>query len=314
MALKFINGGSNLLGELHTSRQSILNSIKDNLLLAGWTIPVNNINNTTTNNYFIGRGDNGLTQCWAKVSANATDIIVQGDWQGNNTILSSQWSIGKYTEGQQNRLYLCAENDFFSASIYDMFGDRMNGAFCGYPQIKLFPNDQGAWYSGQINSMGCVFVEVARHWATNNNWVSWEDVSFVSGSDWNASTSNSYPSQGTFDRFTTALKPYSNYLTNASNRAASVYAQNGSLNAVNQLAVLGPMYFVEGLATSTSYPILTYQGDNVPTPLPIKGFYNHLVVGAAYYNQRTIIEDIYSGTNWKYLSVGNRGFQGMRIA
>ncbi|MEA5510470.1 hypothetical protein VB715_11905 [Crocosphaera sp. UHCC 0190] len=210
------------------------------MLLAGWTIPVNNINNTTTNNYFIGKGDNGLTQCWAKVSANATDIIVQGDWGGNNTILSSEWSIGKYTEGQENRLYLC-------------------------------------WYSGQINSMGCVYAEVARNWANTDYWVSWEDVGFNNVTDWNTTSSNSYPSQGTFDRFTTALKPYSTYSSNVGSRNASSYAQNGSLNAVDQLAVLVPMYFVEGLTSSLSYPTLTYQGDSIPSSLPIRGLYTRLM-------------------------------------
>lgn len=291
-----------------TDEKSILSEIKKGLLLESFQVVYDNIDSES---WFTVRGDNGNNYCWFRISSVNQEIFLQGDHDGENTILSSPSSAGTITPGSENNLYLCLENDFLSVSILDTFKDSQKGSFVGFPQFKLFPHDPFAWYSGPIHAIASVLAESSKNHISGIPWQSWSINAYdASVERWLTSALSTFAPQGTFDRYTVALKPYSVY-TSESNRNAGSYAHNGALNIVDENAVLGDFFLIEPRANHTDYATQEYLGDKVPKRLPIKGFYNNICVGMSYYNKQTFVH-LEDGR--VFMSVGDRGYQGMRVA
>ena len=303
----FISGnGPNYLGESFPSGTAILSRLLSMLNNEGWTTIQDAIGSSQ---YFIARGTSNGVNCWVKMKVSNENLIVQGDRNGQNSILSNEFRFGTFTNGQDNRLYAVAEPDFIAMTVYDTARDYQEGGFFGFPQVQLLPGYADGVWVGQTHVISCLKAEVSRQFYSQEVWKSWEDQLTSVETAYDLNVSNSIPTQGTHDRYTVPLK-----LPGSSHDYAVVsqpggYQYNGSLNGLDNHSILGESFFIEPRTWNT-HGLDNYEGDNVQKPLCTTGFFTHLVVGMSRYNRRTVI----LGQNGlKYISTGNRGWMGIRI-
>ena len=303
----FISGnGPNYLGESFTSGTAILSRLLSFLNNEGWTTIQDAIG---TNQYFIARGGTAPTNCWVKMKVSNNNLIVQGDRNGQNSTLSNEFRFGTFTIGQDNRLYAVAEPDFIAMTVYNTATDYMEGGFFGFPQVQLLPGYADGVWVGQTNVDSCLKAEVSRQFYSQEVWKSWEDQLTSNETSYDMNYTGAFPSQGTFDRYTTPSKPTGSSYPYSTASAPGGYSYNGALNGLDGYSILGESFFIEP-RTWNDHNIDTYEGDNVQKPLCTTGFFTHLVVGMSRYNRRTVI----LGQNGlKYISTGNRGWMGIRI-
>lgn len=322
MTLIFRNGGSNYVGETFDTETVLLQNLRDWLQLAGWTIRDDFINESKL---LVMQGnaiDNNDT-CFIEFrSVNEEGVLngkilqIKGDIDGSGSILSDPINF-KFINNSTNIIYLTADDDSLALFIESNDGSFNNGHF-GFLD-RLDPNsDTFGWMVGRID------------WRVNNSF--WAK-SYHNGTDWRkvgddywySDTITSYagrattPYQGLIDRYTTHFKfIYDNYRNwdddrsfhNSDNKNIGYYFYNGALNPVNNLPVIGEMFYLEGLGSQSNYGS-NAQGDYLPPQLYYRGTVKHCVIGLASTVVKTQVIDKEGN---RYLSVGGKGYQGMRIA
>ena len=109
MPTVYLNGGApNYTGFVFNNTTTLLTTIKDTLVSAGWTVTTDSIVATST---LLMRGSQLTEYCWAKFTITTGTLPdsfllqVQGDLLGNNATLSPILTLEYYT-GVNNQLWL----------------------------------------------------------------------------------------------------------------------------------------------------------------------------------------------------------------
>ena len=323
MSLIFRNGGGSYTGETFQTDTEILQNLRDWLQLAGWTIRDDFISgskllvmqgNATDNNdtCFIEFRTEDITG-----ELNAKELKIRGDIDGGGSTLSPEFNF-KFINSSANIIYLTADDDSFALYIESNDGVYNNGHF-GFLN-RLDPNtDTFGWMVGRIDwRVNNAYWAKSYHDGTN-----WRKV----GDDfWYADAISSYagrssaPYQGLGDRYTTNFEfvyssgnnwdDSSRSFTDSDNRNIGYYWFRGALNPITGLPVLGTMYYLEGRGGADNYGS-NAQGDYLPPPLYYRGEVKHCVIGLASLTVKTQVID---KQGQRYLSVGDKEYQGMRIA
>lgn len=323
MSLIFRNGSGSYEGESFDNQTTLLENLRDWLQLAGWTIRDDFI---SASQLLVMQGNavDNNDICFIEFRIvdqsgvlNGKTLEVRGDIDGSGSILSSVYPFN-FINNSTNIIYLTADDDSFTIFIESNDGQFNNGHF-GFLD-RLDPNnDTFGWMVGRID-WKVTNASWAKSYFNNQNW------RVVSEDFWYADTETSYaarnaaPYQGLSDRYTTNFKfvyssnnnwnDDSRSFEDSNSHNIAYYWYNGALNPVTQLPVLGEMYYLEGRGSNSNYGSQG-QGQYLSSPLYYRGSIKHCVIGMASLSVKTQVID---KQGQRYLSVGNKGQQGMRIA
>ena len=300
----FFNGGSDYLGEIFTTTQQLLEEISGHLNTAGWTI----YDNISASSSFIAEGTtNDSTtgsehKCWLefKVTGDsyATDgkrLSVRGDLDNTQTSMSPDNLWLRFIEGAQNRYWLTLDHDSCIVTIKDFNGDNMLGIHGGFCD-RTNKNNPFEWSVGYVDNL------ISQSYVAKNPLDSTQEWHEVKSSFANTTyTQNGVTGafEGVLDRYTTALKAFQTY-RNAG--YPSLYAHNGSVNALDNKPVYGSYYYRVGNGDPQSYGSANYRFS-----LKRLGNIKYAAVGAASLPGGSIDTDI---NGLVYMSVGNNQIDG----
>lgn len=310
MTVYFFNGGSPAyLGQVFTTSTSLLTTIKDNLLSAGWSLQSDQI---SANSYVIMKGTTDNTHyCWVKFSTFVQSagveerLRIQGDLDGNNTTLSGTGIYLSYKPSVNNYLYITADNDSGCICIYPDTSLVTRGGHFGFID-RIDTSDQYAWSVGDLDITGLDNKYVAKSKHNNTNWRQISDD--FSGSDncTTMGTNSCAPIQGIFDRYTVAYTfGATSPLTNTATSNAAYQAYNGRVNPVTNYPILDSYFYLEGRGSTTAY------GSSMGGGLYYRGDIKHAVTGIASYVGAV---QLVTTDSQRFISAGGVGWQGFRIA
>jgi hypothetical protein len=303
----YANGGApNRLGINFTSTTALLTEIETQLTLAGWTTTLNQI---TANRKLIMNGttSNGHN-CWFRFIVadragipDGKELRISGDHTGTEVTVSPNLAFN-FIETATNRLWITADSDSGCIAI-ESFEATMRGAFFGFPE-RAELTDSWCWGLGFLNTAYNAKY-VAKSAFNNTNWRHLSD-DFIAATDFD-NAGQTAPFQGVFDRRTVCLKPYNFYNNGGTTENAGRFAQNGSVNGLNNKPFIDTYFLIEGRGSTGNY---NSPGNNAPPLLYCRGTIKHAVTGIASAPPRGqyITDD-----NKVYLSVGGVTWQGFRI-
>ncbi len=101
----FFTGSHPYQGILFTTAEELLTALKNNLLVAGWTL----VNEDTTSLLVAGTTTNNHS-CYILFSVDNIYLQIQGDWDGTNSNLSPILNL-EFTPNSNNRFWLTADGD-----------------------------------------------------------------------------------------------------------------------------------------------------------------------------------------------------------
>ena len=304
------------MGLSFTSGASLLTIIQTQLTSAGWVLTSSAANTITMR----GQTTNGH-QCWVRFSISGSQLIIRGDLTGAGTTLSPDSILFvNFDAGQDNRIFITADDDSAAISVIP-FSQPADGFHIGFLDRRSTA-DQFAWMVGRIldavdssganhltsaNSNGYANAYVARE--THTDSVNWRLLGSVFDQLANAGfTPNAAQPLTTTDVVTQVLS-FSSYTT-ASASALSYYRFFGGVERDSNVPIIAPYYYLEGYGASTQYGSTT-NGLRNANNLYFRGFVKHSVTGMASFAKGVQWN---SDTNRVYMSVGDRGWQGMRVA
>lgn len=322
MGLIFRNGSGNYEGESFNDSTTLLENLRDWLQLAGWTIRDDFI---SASQLLVMQGNavDNNDVCFIEFRiADQTGVLngkileIRGDIDGSGNDFSEKYPFN-FIENSTNIIYLTADDDSFAIFIESNDGQFNNGHF-GFLE-RLDPNsDTFGWMVGRID-WRVLNASWAKSYFNNTVWRIVGDDFWYPDYTSNSVARNSVPYQGLHDRYTTNFKFVysSNDYWNQGNPSfeapnshnIAYYWFHGALNPVTNLPVLGEMYYLEGRGSENNYGSIG-QGQELPSPLYYRGAVKHCVIGMASLTVKTQVID---KQGQRYLSVGNKGQQGMRI-
>jgi hypothetical protein len=320
MTTRFINGGlPNYLGFIFNSGTELLEKIRDEAILAGWTVEDDLISTQSEMTLSAISGINAH-KCYLvfKVTdnpniTNGKLLTLYGDLTGVGTSLSPE-IYTTWIDGNEGKLWAAITESHIALCTVGIDSDYrgIHGGFCD--RVDSI-NDAGAWYIGYIS----VFPY--------NNWVAraahdqeiWRQVNNNSvirwGEDWSENLRVDGGSSGCNDRYTTGQgKPYTSSTPELVNvntiRAPITYFYKGALNRGTSTAVIGNYYLPEGRTTINDWGTVT--GSTIlANTMYFRGIIPNLRVGMASLSGGTQV--ISSANGERVLSTGGITWQGMRI-
>lgn len=327
MPLTFLNGGSpDYLGQLFTDSDSLLSNINATLQSAGLTTITNSPNLLEMNLLATDNSDSAAIRFTTNITANNTielQVILAHD---STFSISSPTYKCFATNGQQNRLWLTADQDHLVLCIQD-FGGLCYGLHAGY-LLRLDPDDTFGFvigipctsvyksdaYRNQAPISHRYNYTIAKSYATGDkNWFApatyFPNNSAIEGGEYPSTITGSYFGAGFMNRHANCLVPFGSSLINSSNNAG----QNnhiGNVNALNNKSILGEYYAIEGIDTGSEY-VDNVPGNQLGQRLYFRGVVQNVVVGMSHLLDGIQIEDL---TGKRYISVGGLTYGGIRIA
>jgi hypothetical protein len=305
MPLVFLNGASpDYTGFTFTDGAVLLNTIRDTLVSAGWTMLTETAGSTV---YLQGTSVTNSHPCYMQFSVktnggktNGRYLVIRG-WQTYNapttfTTASPDDTLRlEFIQTGTNRLWLTADQEAGAVCIFASDGTS-GGMHFGFLD-RISQTDQWAWMVGFIHARGYEWAYVAKSGFNSTNWR-------LLVSDYNVGTNYSDYLMSlpvsTFD-LTMRGKPRDHY-NDTTNTNAFRSAPNGRLNYDGK-AVVDPYYYLEGRGSTTAYAILS--------ALYFRGLVKFAYCGLASQNACLFCTD--PTTNYRILSVGGLQWQGMRI-
>lgn len=300
-------------GENYVTISGLLTRIKDIANLAGWTT----ISDQIASNQLVDlRSVN--TNINLRVSYVGDEILIRGDNDGLGTVLSTEFNAGYAIDNDPNRLYACFDDNFGAIGVWSNNLNQMGMSFAGEPEV--FHDDSITpypWYIGQVRYNACFDAEVNVSAYNGANWQSFRKAqNFSAGVDLETANSLSVVKAGTYDRYTIGT-PYQGNPDNQSQENVGFADFRGNPNDLDGKAVLSSFYLVEGRDFSVNPDgrysnIIIRNGLEYANGSFYRGKWNtYLNIGAASYQQRTILQDEVTG---RIYVTGPPGFQAFRIA
>jgi hypothetical protein len=296
----YLNGSPpNYLGVSFTTTTDLLNLIKNTLEGEGWVTVDDQI---VASDYFLIRGQtsNGHN-CWVKFtmyisSGNKRGIRIQGDLDGTGTNVSSTTTYNPvYYEGATNYLYLTCDNDSGCILIIPSQADAILANHFGFLN-RIDTSRSSDWMVGTLSTV-LERSYIARH--PRSSAVIWQDVGYDFLKSTGAVTGEGnalvHTPCTTFDRYTVGTVPYGGYYSYSSSGRNNAYnADDGALNRLNSLPVLGEYYYVFGYYAS------------LRTSLWFLGTVKHAVVGLRSVTAGT---QVVTADNKRYIAGDEQGFR-----
>lgn len=302
----FINGGAtnNYPGKEFTTGTELLTNIRDDSIIAGWTVTTDAI---ASNDRLLLQGDDATNNCWIELSlatnnsvSNGVDLCLRGDLDGTGASLSPNEIKLLFVDSAINRYWQAINSGAGCISIRSSSGNNV-GAHYGFLKRRLL-TDTKAWMVGYLDTrIDTAFVAESFH----DNTV-WRRISddFHKADEYNVQEQCA-PIQGVCDRFTTVLKPNRHYRdTNPNN--PGIYADSGMVSGINFLPLQGNYFYIEGRGGEGNY---TPDGDK-PAKLYNRGDIYFAVTGLGSIPAGSRIQD---KDGFWYVSVGNVRWQGFKI-
>lgn len=259
MAEQFIQGDAPyFLGLTLTSGNQVLTTLRDTLNNANWTIT----DNIATNNSFLAQGTYNVydffgqflqtDSCWIKIRDDlAGNIIVNGDYAGNDSILSSDFLI-PYSTTNSFRLFGCFNNGAGGFIIYNNqeTTPQMEGCHLGFLQRAVLL-DSDAIYIGNLSGDSWIDAECALDMHTNTiNWKKMSD-DYRNPANWTTSGSSQHPPL--VEDYLTSAKPYSGDMDTTASLNVGYYNQHGKKNASTGQSIPVPYGISEGRGGNNTY-------------------------------------------------------------
>lgn len=317
MALIFKNGGApNYTGELFRTHEQLLLSVRDFLVAAGWTTIQDSI---TDSDLLVSRGNSANGDvCYFRFDIlEWTGVIegkylrIRGDLDGGGSNLSTGYNF-YFIENADNLIYATADAD--SACIFtECFDGTKSNAHFGFMNRPAPSLDTFGWCIGEID-----WRYDNAYWAkaVRDNNLIWRRIGddYYRADDMGTGENNvSYV--GVADRYTVGFALYGgdreheNGYNRNSDQNNAYYFWKGSLSPIDNKPILGEFYYLEGRGQSNYGS--SDQGTNLPSRMYFRGSIKHVVVGVASLRAKTQITD---SNGRRYITVGNNGYQGFRIA
>ena len=289
----FFTGSHPYQGILFTTAEELLTALKNNLLVAGWTL----VNEDTTSLLVAGTTTNNHS-CHILFSVDNIYLQIQGDWDGTNSNLSPILNL-EFTPNSNNRFWLTADGDSGAICLRNRY--FYSGAIAFGFLERFDETDADAWMISKLNNkLNDAYVARSKHDGTI-----WKQIGadFADSDVFTSSTLNG-GYQGILD-FTTATNPYvSFYNTNLKN--AGYTAHLGQVDGVSARPVMTRRFYLEGRGASDNYePEI-----NKPPRLYNRGLIEHVANGMG---------KLPGGANYlteegdRYLSAGEEGWQALLI-
>jgi hypothetical protein len=327
MPTVFLNGGApNYTGFVFNNTTTLLTTIRDTLVSAGWTVTTDSIVATST---LLIRGSQLSEYCWAKFTVTAGTLPnsfllqIQGDLLGNNATLSSILTLEYYT-GANNQLWITADESAFCMCTIPYSGTT-KGIHFGFVKDRVSSSDVKPIYFGLLTSTYTnKFVAEnpynATKWYTISN--SYLSSAVVNFSTYSATTVNHTPYFSVIDRFTvpwTQVPP--NGLEAAYTNTSVGYAlasHRGQVNPITDKPILGDYYVIEsGSNSGVSISAVSTSAGLAPKMMYYRGLIRFASVGLASLPGGA---QVITTASERYLSVGDvptdrtsPGWQGFRI-
>jgi hypothetical protein len=312
MPTYYFKGSSpDYLGEAFTTSQGLLQGIRDNLVLCGWTTITDTSTGATGSILMRGVTTVNAHNCWIKftttvVSGSQERLTIRGDQTGANTTLSIDATITMdYVSGSTNYYYLTADNEAGCLVIRPNSLYSFRAAHFGFLD-RVETSDQYAWMVGHIYGKDYSLAFVAKGKYDSQNWKCLSE-DYVSSTN-TATNQQSFAPQGIFDRYTVCHKPANDYETTAvsySNDNPGYRAYLGKLN-YNGLPILDNFFYIEGkdlAAQSGLYGATTFS-------LYYRGDVKFACTGVASLPGGS---QCITTNGERYISGGDPGWQGFRI-
>jgi len=327
MPLTFLNGGApNYLGFNFTDSITLLTQMHTTLVAAGLT----SITNTPASNIIeleFNATDNADT-CAIRIE---TDIPQSGVLRLSITMahtstyaVSSNVYYAFGTDGQQNRLWLTANQDHLAMCVQN-FGGLCTGLHAGY-LLRLDSSDTYAFalgipsssvyrddgFGGQSPTGDKVNYTIAQAYHDGTtNWFNpangFRQNLVEAGGTYPRPGVGPYFGCGFINRHASCLMPFSSTIsTSASNAGRNNTA--GNVNGLNNKSILGEYFAVEGRILNNDYG--SGKGELAPS-LYFRGVVQNVVVGMSHLIDGTQIEAV---TGERYITTGGLTYQGIRIA
>jgi hypothetical protein len=320
MTTRFINGGEpNYLGFPFYSEIELLEKIRDEAVLAGWTVEDDLISTQSEMTLSAISGVNAH-KCYLvfKVEDNAAitygkKLTLYGDLTGTGTSISST-CYTTFIGGEEGRLWAAITESHMGICTVgtDSNYRGIHGGFCD----RVDPiNDSGAWYIGYIHQIHSNYVARAAHnqeiWRRLNNNNVFLDQQILS-SKYRVEGGSS----GCTDRYTTSQGGFKAGLFYVSaetinDNIPNTYFYKGALNRGTSSAVIGNYYLPEGRNSKYDWG-LKPDSTVLANTMYFRGVIPNLRVGVASLAGGSQVED--SETGERILSTGDITWQGMRIA
>lgn len=277
-----LNGGAGEPGFLFTDTNSLLVTIRDNLLTAGWTTHNDEI---ASNNRVTMLGVSGTHNAYIRFEvvdnsgvSNGKYLQVRGDLDGTATNLSGDTVRLDFIEGSDNRLWLTADADAGVVKTFPFSGDRMAAHF-GFLQRLDPTNDEFAWMVGHVNTkLSHSYIAKTAIGVTNVSDVWFNQIRHFAKNSVDDTGRGWGTYQGIFDRYTVPCKNVNNTYTSSNYNAFL-----GALNALNGLPKLGRYFYTEGRGVSGSFSVSQVYPPNgvFPAQLFFRGFVKFAHIGLA---------------------------------
>jgi hypothetical protein len=318
MATRFINGGEpNYLGFPFNSEIELLEKIRDEAVLAGWTVENDLIVAQSQMTLSAISGVNAH-KCYLvfKIEDNpditlGKKLALYGDLTGTGASISPT-VYTQFIGGQEGRLWAAITESHMGICTVGTDGEYrgIHGGFCD----RVDPiNDSGAWYIGYIS--GYIYDNyVARAAHDQEIWRQLNNSNIIrDGGNWASNNKEDGGCMGCMDRYTVGTgKRVSNTNTfsNGSypNQSPIYLCIYGQVNRGGGSPVLGDYYLPEGRGGIYDYG---YKDGSTTfaNKLYFRGVIPNLRVGMA-----SLIGGVQVSTGeQRILSVGERTWQGLRI-
>ena len=330
MPTVYLNGGApNYTGFVFNNTTTLLATIRDTLVSAGWTVTTDSILATNT---LLMRGSQLTEFCWAKftvtnnVLPDSFLLQVQGDLLGNNATLSTILTLEYYNtlNNQFNQLWITADESAFCMCTIPYTGIT-KGLHFGFVKNRVSSSDVRPIYLGLLTSTYSNKF-VAENPYNTTKWYnlsnSYLGVSALGFSIYSGTTVSHTPYFSVMDRFTvpwTQVPPsgMQTAFTNA-NVGYALAPHRGQLNPITNKPILGDYYLIEsGSNNGVSISSVNTDTGLAPRMMYYRGLIPFASVGlSSLPGGAQVVTD----TGERYLSVGDvpsdrisPGWQGFRI-
>lgn len=287
MTEKFVQGTAPFfLGVELSNGTQLLERLRDNLTACGWTIT----DNISTNDYFLAEGqynvydeDNNFIQtdsCWVKFTDDTIgNIIVNGDYDGTNSYLSSNFLV-PYSTTNSFRLFSGLNGEAGSFSVYNHIDviPTIAGCHFGFLGDRAALLDNSSIYIGNLTFDSWRFIQCALDF--HSKLIKWKRIAndYSNNSVWDTSNNSNHPPlsldyllnpnilQGDIDNNTPTNMGY--------------FVNNGRKNGVTNKSVPIPYAILEGFGASNNYGKKEeLEQQNVGHDLYLRGFVQYVRSG-----------------------------------
>lgn len=286
MPLTFLNGGApNYSGQIFSSASDLIDHIETTLVAAGW-VSITKVVGTSV--LLKGTSQTNNHNCWVEfIYGNTSYLHVKG-WQAQNTNASPQsTTLGtgtfcRVSIGFENRLWITANSDAGCICIIPSSAPAQ-GVHFGFLD-RVDTSDQWAWMVGNIGSSTATSSTANAYFAKSkfDPLVNWRSVG-ISEEDMPMSRQ-----WGFYD---------------------AIWADNNTgRRNYDGVCLIRPYFWLEGRASSPSAASVS----TPPNAPYFRGNVQYAYTGMASTSAGTFGTDSSSG--FRFMSVGDTGWQAMRIA